>query len=76
VDSQQFAFAREAEGECVIVAVNAADKPANLHLKSLPRRGGVLIDLLTPVDQYRPLEGCCSIDLQPYSARILNAQSV
>jgi hypothetical protein len=56
--------------------VNAADTPANLHLKSLPRRGGVLIDLLTPVDQYRPLEGCCSIDLQPYSARILNAQSV
>lgn len=76
VDHQQFAFAREAEGECVIVAVNAADKPANLRLKSLPGKGGVLIDLLNPADQYWQVGDCCSIDLQPYSARILKVQSV
>ena len=75
VDRQQFAFAREAEGDSVIVAVNSDDKAARLQLSSLPGAGGVLVDLLQPADHYRQVGDSCAIELLPNSALILRSQS-
>jgi len=50
VSSEQFAFIRESEGEAILVAVNAADKPAHLALTPALSHGsdGLWRDALDP----------------------------
>ena len=52
---EQFAFVRETRKECVIVAVNAAEKPAPFEL-NIPAGGKELIDLLNEGERF-PLRG-------------------
>jgi len=75
VDHQQFAFLRQAEGEQVIVAVNAADAPATLPLK-LPFSGsGYLEDLLDPSARF-PVQGDrAAVQVPACGARILKFSS-
>jgi cyclomaltodextrinase len=56
VKLEQLAFARQSPGECIVVAVNAADRPVPLEL-SVPEPGKKqLIDLLNQGDRF-PVHG-------------------
>ncbi len=56
VRHEQFAFARQTGEECVIVSVNAADRPIPIEL-TLPTKGGKqLIDLLNEGESF-PVHG-------------------
>jgi glycosidase len=75
VKSEQFAFARQTQEECVIVAVNAADKPVSFKL-TLPVKGGKqMIDLLNQGDRFPVQDGKAFIPaVNPCWSRILAVQ--
>jgi len=75
VNHEQFAFARQTREECVIVAVNASDKPVPMEL-ALPVTGGSrLIDLLNAGDSFSVCGGKTHIDVvNPYWSRIMIAK--
>ena len=63
VSHEQFAFARQTQEECVIVAVNAAAKPVPFEL-ALPMTGGKqLLDLLNEGDSFPVNGGTALIDV-------------
>ena len=62
VSSEQFAFARQTREECVIVAVNAADKPARFELALPSGVGNRLHDLLNRGDNFPVHRGKVRID--------------
>jgi cyclomaltodextrinase / maltogenic alpha-amylase / neopullulanase len=69
---EQLAFARQTQEECVIVAVNAADKPARFRLAIPGGYGSRLIDLLNPEDTFQIIDGHAAIDpVWPCWARIM-----
>jgi len=71
VKHEQFAFARQTPGECVVVAINAASEPATLDLP-LPRPATQLVDLLNPGVSFPvPTKGSCRISVDPYWARAM-----
>jgi glycosidase len=71
VDRQQLAFIRQAEGEQVVVALNAADVLATLPLK-LPFAGrGYLEDLLDPSARFPVQGGGAAVQVPACGARIL-----
>ncbi|HEY0018453.1 MAG TPA: alpha-amylase family glycosyl hydrolase [Longimicrobium sp.] len=72
VAREQLAFAREAEGERVIVTVNAAAEPARLELAVDAPDGGAFCDLLHPGVGFTVHRGrLCISPIPPRSARIL-----
>jgi len=72
VRHEQLAFARQSNGECVIVAVNASDEPVSLELDVPTCREGSLVDLLNPGDAFPVRGGRAHIDaVWPYWARIM-----
>jgi cyclomaltodextrinase / maltogenic alpha-amylase / neopullulanase len=72
VKSEQLVFARETPEECVIVAVNAADRPAPLELKAPGPGKKQLIDLLNEGDRFPVHNGKIRIPaVNPYWARIM-----
>ena len=76
VRPEQIAFARQSSGECVIVAVNAADEPACLELDVPSCREGTLVDLLNPGDAFPVRDGRARIDaVWPCWARIMRVSS-
>jgi cyclomaltodextrinase / maltogenic alpha-amylase / neopullulanase len=71
VSHEQFAFARETPGECVVVAVNSSNKPVSLNL-NIPFGGGRLVDLLNPGEEFPVFDGRAKIDpVWPCWARIM-----
>jgi glycosidase len=72
VSHEQFAFARQTQEECVVVAVNAADKPVPFDL-ALPMTGGKqLLDLLNEGDSFPVNGGKARIDVvKPCWPRIM-----
>jgi len=75
VSHEQFAFARQTREECVIVAVNAADKPIPFELV-LPVTGrSQLLDLLNEGDNFPLHGGKVHIDVvKPCWSRIMIAK--
>lgn len=75
VNHEQFAFARQTREECVIVAVNAADKPVPFEL-SLPVPGrSQLLDLLNEGESFPVRGGKAHIDVvKPCWSRIMIAK--
>ncbi len=72
VSHEQFAFSRASQTECVIVAVNAADRPAKLSLNLTGVQDSVIHDLLNPADTFSVQGGRLVIDpLPPYGCRVL-----
>ena len=72
VKPEQFAFARQTQDECVVVAVNATDKPVSLKLEVPVTGGKQLIDLLKKGDSFPVQEGKVLIPaVNPYWSRIL-----
>lgn len=72
---EQLVFARQAEGECVIVAVNASDKPIALEV-DLPVNGVSLEDWLNPGDPIQICNRRARIDpLWPHWGRILRVRA-
>lgn len=71
VQHEQFAFARRAPGECVVVALNAASEPAAVDLP-LPCPGTQLVDLLNPGISF-PVQatGSCRVTVDPCWARVM-----
>jgi len=73
VDHEQFAFARQLNGQSVIVAVNAADHPAPVEI-ALPREGSRLVDELNPGDAFGVDGGRVQIEVPPRWARVLRVE--
>ncbi len=75
VKPEQFAFSRQTQDECVIVAVNTADKPVSFKL-TLPVKGGKqMIDLLNQGDRFPVQDGKVLIPaVNPCWSRILAVQ--
>ncbi len=72
VASEQFAFAREYEGQRVLVAVNAAPTPATLSLEAGRPEGSVFVDALDPRASFRVRDGRLLLEgLAPRAGRIL-----
>jgi cyclomaltodextrinase / maltogenic alpha-amylase / neopullulanase len=71
VAHEQFAFARQSEAECIVVAVNAASTPARLELP-LPFPAARAVDLLDPDARFSVSHGNMIIDsVPPCGARLL-----
>ena len=69
VDARQFAFAREANDDEVVVAVNSAIEAVQVNIKT--SAGSALVDLLEPSARFE-LQGCsASVHLGPCQARIM-----
>ena len=68
VSHEQLVFSRQAEGETVIVAINGADKPAQVRVPCGP--GERLVDMLNPEDEIRLDGEEVELDLHPSWARI------
>ena len=74
VDHQQFAFLRQAGSQQIITAVNSADAPATLHLEVAPTPDATQFpDLLNPGEVFCADNGRVTVELPPFSARILQA---
>jgi glycosidase len=71
VAAEQIAFARQVEGETVVVAVNSADMPATVEVQAPVRDGATLTDLLSPSDRVTAAGGCLRVEVPPRWARIL-----
>ncbi|HXX35491.1 MAG TPA: alpha-amylase family glycosyl hydrolase [Thermodesulfobacteriota bacterium] len=75
VNHEQFAFARQTREECVIVAVNASDKPVPIELAVPVTGGSRLIDLLNPGDSFSVGGGRTRVDVvNPCWSRIMMAK--
>jgi glycosidase len=76
VSAQQLTFVREAEGQCVIVALNAADQAQPLKLPVPCSVARALVDVLNGDERFEVREGCAQgVVLPPCWARILLVQS-
>jgi glycosidase len=74
VSAEQLAFLRRAEGESVVVAVNAAAAPLQLEL-SLPVHAARAVDLLNPGESFPVRDGRLAVDpLPPRWARWLRLE--
>ncbi|MGE5497137.1 MAG: alpha-amylase family glycosyl hydrolase [Syntrophothermus sp.] len=70
VSSSLFAFARQSQGEYIIMAVNSSAEEKPLELQ-LPFSHGVLTDILNSQKQFHINNGKCIIDIPPKSGVIL-----
>jgi cyclomaltodextrinase / maltogenic alpha-amylase / neopullulanase len=73
-DSQQMAFLRQYDGDCVAVILNASNANTTMELK-LPVQKGVLEDLLNPGERFDLNQGKASLPLTPYWGRVLRIHS-
>ena len=74
VSSEQLAYARETPDQLVLVAVNAADRPATLELK-VPEHVRGVTDVLNPSDSFEAHGGLVRVETVPPNwGRILVAE--
>jgi cyclomaltodextrinase / maltogenic alpha-amylase / neopullulanase len=76
VASRQLAFLRRWEGESVVVAVNADEKPAILAIDVPGLADGALTDLLSPGERFIVARGKLTVTVPPRWARMLAAGAV
>jgi glycosidase len=69
VASEQLAFCRACEGQTVVVAVNAADQPAEVRLAGL--NGSRLHDRLNACDSFQVNQGTTAIEVPPAWLRVM-----
>lgn len=71
VQPNQLAFLRQFEGDSVLIVLNSADQPAEIHLAGLPWQGGLLADGLNPGETFRIEDGQLSLTVPPTWGRLL-----
>jgi glycosidase len=72
VTSEQLVFARQTADECVIVALNAAERPATVRFDLPVHPESELADLLNPGDTARPKgQTVEALTIPPHWARIM-----
>jgi glycosidase len=72
VSHEQLAFARRTDDECVVVAINASDKPVSVEVAVPDAQGSHLVDLLNPGETFAMRGGRARIDpVWPCWARIM-----
>jgi glycosidase len=74
VAARQYAFARQAQGEAIVTAVNSAPAEAQIEL-SLPVGQGRLVDLLNPGESFPIVDGKSRLTLHACWGRILRIES-
>ena len=73
VSHEQFGFARELEGETVIVLLNASSNSVKLELRVNLANGRQMVDLLNGQQRYEVNQGRLRVDaLGPYWAHVLS----
>lgn len=73
VSFEQFGFARQAEGETVIVLINASDKPVSLEVPVNLANGRQLFDRLNGQQRFEVVNGRLRVDaVYPCWARVLS----
>ena len=70
VSHEQFAFCRTGE-EGTVVAVNAADRAAQVSLRLGEPSGSRLVDVLNGGDMFQVVDGACTLPLHPRWGRVL-----
>src|SRR5271156_1504538 len=71
VASEQFAFIRRDSAGAIVVAVNAADRPAEIKLSIPDIAEGQLIDALNNGESFSIINGRCALPVLPCRGRIL-----
>jgi glycosidase len=72
VSHEQLAFARQTSDECVVVLVNASDKPASFKFAVPGHFGNRLVDLLNEGETFPVIDGRARVDpVWPCWARIM-----
>ncbi|MBG0787302.1 MAG: alpha-glucosidase C-terminal domain-containing protein, partial [Anaerolineaceae bacterium] len=71
VSANQLAFARQYEGDNVVVVLNSAPQATEVHLERLPWQGGQLHDLLNPGETFQIEQGHLNLSVPPTWGRIL-----
>jgi len=72
VDHQQLAFARQADGQQVVVLLNASDQPADFDVPLSSAISGQLVDLLNPGESFPVSKGRLKVDaVYPRWGRVL-----
>jgi hypothetical protein len=71
VESEQFAFQRQADDSVVIVAINSGDEWAEIPLSPELPDGTVFRDALDPDTTFTVTDGGLTIPLDAHSSRIL-----
>ncbi len=71
VDHEQFVFARQTAEQCVIVAVNAAERPMPVAFNIPIPHGARLIDVLNNGEEFHLDRTQAHVDLSPCWARIM-----
>jgi cyclomaltodextrinase / maltogenic alpha-amylase / neopullulanase len=75
VNHEQFAFARQTQEDCVVVVVNAADKPVRVELSLPVTDKNRLFDLLNEGDSFPVRRGKAQIEIvKPCGSRIMIAE--
>ncbi len=74
VAHEQFAFLRRDSSSTIIIAVNAADQPAEIPLRIPEIATGHLIDTLNDGRQFSVVDGRCTLPIPACSGRILEAR--
>jgi len=71
LSSEQLVFARETEGECIIIGINGSDKKVEMEI-NLPAYGGrELVDLLNENERFKISGGKAKIHIYPCWAGIM-----
>ena len=71
VAREQFAFIRRDPASAIVVAVNAADRPAEIKLRIPDIANGQLIDALNNGESFSIINGRCAIPVPPCRGHIL-----
>jgi glycosidase len=71
VESEQFAFQRQADDSVVIVAINSGDEWAEISLNPELESGTTFLDALDPDTTFTVTDGGLTIPLDAHSSRIL-----
>ncbi|HEU4533450.1 MAG TPA: alpha-amylase family glycosyl hydrolase [Polyangiaceae bacterium] len=74
VAPEQLAFARESEGQAVVVALNASGRAARVRVPLPGLAGGRLVDVLNEGEAFEARGGAVELDLHPCWARVLRLE--
>ena len=75
VQHEQFAFLRQSPEESLVVAVNAAQTPAEIEINLPASANGNLVDLLNPGERFPLRDGRASLLLPATWGRVLRVES-
>jgi cyclomaltodextrinase / maltogenic alpha-amylase / neopullulanase len=74
VAHEQFAFVRRDAASAIVIAVNAADRTADIQIRIPDILNGRLIDVLNNDETYKVADGRCTITILPRWGRILEVR--